>query len=200
MLHIDRLSLFTVITLLQFILLYSFCKWISFSLQAKDMWCSLSCRITLEIIRIVCAAKFSSRPSRSLSPHCYLISFESFVTTFFCTLSIWKAFHGRTKMLALIRSFTSIPFVVSHVAQHFDSIAVGILRNSGVNLDGPTTLQKSVWKSTKNETQRNETKNSCVLYLEFFSDCLCAGDNLQSYRCAPWLKMVCHICILLHSQ
>lgn len=165
----------------------SFCKWISFSLQAKDMWCSLSCRIALEIIRIEMHCEiFLTTISRSLSPQfdfIWMFRDHIFLHTFDPKHSIQLHSMDRPKVLALIRSF-----------------AVGILRNPGVNLDGPITLQKSLKINQKNATQRNK-EQLCSVFGIFQRLFVCWRQfAIASYRYAPWLKMVCHICILLHSQ
>lgn len=107
------------------------------------MWCSLSCRIALEIIRIEMHCEiFLTTISRSLSPQfdfIWMFRDHIFLHTFDPKHSMQLHSMDRPKVLALIRSF-----------------AVGILRNPGVNLDGPITLQKSLKINQKNATQRNK--------------------------------------------
>lgn len=191
MLHIDtfsvRCSLSSCAAVADFAVFCLFCKWISFSLQAKDMWCSLSCRIALEIIRIEMHCEiFLTTISRSLSPQfdfIWMFRDHIFLHTFDPKHSIQLHSMDRPKMFALIRSF-----------------AVGILWNPGVNLDGPITLQKSLKNQPKNATQRNK-EQLCSVFGIFQRLFVCWRQfAIASYRYAPWLKMVCHICILLHSQ
>lgn len=139
-------------------------------ITGEDM-CSHTCRIALEIIRIVCA-KFSSRP-RSLSPTVdFHVMFRDhiFLHTFDSEYSM--KLHSIVRSKSLSFSFTlrrMLHSITSHVSRIF-----WLYRGWSLEFEHKPRWAITPQKPLKINQKRNETKNSCVLYLEFCSDCSCS--------------------------